>query len=54
MLERHIEPFGVVPQQIAAKDNLAKAQIKAVAFHKKGGLSIEERVKSQWVYRTRR
>lgn len=60
MLERHIQNFGVVPKQVAAdggyaaKANLNKAQqarVKDVAFHKKCGLTIEEMVKSQWVYR---
>ncbi|MDN5850865.1 MAG: ISNCY family transposase [Nitrococcus sp.] len=60
MLERHIERFGTVPRQVAADGgyasgkNLAAARAAGVAdmaFHKKRGLSVEEMVKSQWVYR---
>lgn len=60
MLQRHIDTFGIVPKQIAAdggyasKQNLSdalKAQVKDAAFHKKRGLTIEDMVKSQWVYR---
>lgn len=37
----------VSPTCAEAKD----AGVEAVAFHKKRGLAIEDRVKSQWVYR---
>lgn len=60
MLQRHIECFGRVPRQVAAdggyasKDNLAaalQAGVDDVAFHKKRGLTIEQMVRSHWVYR---
>jgi IS5 family transposase len=60
MLERHIEHYGRVPKQVAvdggyaSQDNLLEAKqkgVKDVAFHKKRGLSIEEMVRSNWVYR---
>jgi IS5 family transposase len=60
MLERHIERFGRVPRQIAAdggyasQANLARAKAEGVmdvAFHKKRDLTIEQMVKSRWVYR---
>ena len=60
MLERHIAFYGQAPRQAAAdgsfasRDNLrrAKAQgVRDMAFHKKGGLKIEDMVKSRWVYR---
>ncbi len=60
MLDRHIENYGAAPRQLAAdggyasKDNLAAAKtrgVEDVAFHKKRGLSIEDMVKSHWVYR---
>ena len=38
----------------ASRDNLrqAKAQdVRAMAFHKRGGLRIEDMVRSRWVYR---
>ncbi len=58
MLDRHIEHYGKAPRQAAADggyastDNLAKASgVKDMAFHKKRGLTIEDMVKSRWVYR---
>ena len=60
MLQRHIECFGRVPRQVAAdggyasKDNLAaalQAGVDDVAFYKKRGLTIEQMVRSRWVYR---
>jgi IS5 family transposase len=60
MLERHIVFYGRAPRQAAAdgsfasRDNLrqAKAQgVRDMAFHKKGGLRIEDMVRSRWVYR---
>ncbi len=60
MLDRHIEHYGKAPRQSAADggyvsaDNLAYAKasgVKDVAFHKKRGLTIEDMVKSRWVYR---
>lgn len=60
MLERHIEHYGCVPKQMAVdgdyarQENLRQAKQKGVedvAFHKKRGLSIEEMVRSNWVYR---
>jgi transposase, IS5 family len=60
MLERHIALYGRPPRQAAAdgsyasRDNLRQAKARGVrdmAFHKKGGLRIEDMVKSRWVYR---
>ena len=60
MLERHIALYGQPPRQAAAdgsyasRDNLRQAKARGVrdmAFHKKGGLGIEDMVKSRWVYR---
>jgi len=60
MVERHIALYGDPPRQIAADggyasiDNLKQAKkkgIQDVAFHKKRGLTIEQMVKSHWVYR---
>jgi len=60
MLQRHIDKYGCAPKQVAvdggyaSADNLDQAKvagIKDIAFHKKRGLSIEEMVKSTWVYR---
>jgi IS5 family transposase len=60
MLERHIAFYGQAPRQAAAdgsfasRNNLrqAKAQgVRDMAFHKKGGLRIEDMVRSRWVYR---
>ena len=60
MLERHIGFWGAAPRQAAAdggfasRDNLAEAKARGVqdmAFHNKGGLRIEDRVRSRWVYR---
>jgi IS5 family transposase len=60
MLDRHIAHYGKPPRQSAADggyastDNLAYAKacgVKDVAFHKKRGLTIEDMVKSRWVYR---
>ena len=60
MLERHIARHGQPPRQIASDggyasaDNLNQAKalgVSDVAFHKKGGLGIEDMVKSRWVYR---
>jgi IS5 family transposase len=60
MLERHIALYGKPPRQAAAdgsyasRDNLSRAKARGVrdmAFHKKGGLRIEDMVRSRWVYR---
>jgi IS5 family transposase len=60
MLERHIAFWGAAPRQAAAdggfasRANLAAAKARGVqdmAFHKKGGLRIEDMVRSRWVYR---
>jgi transposase, IS5 family len=60
MLERHIAFFGQAPRQAAAdggyasRANLSQAKahgVRDMAFHKKCGLSIEDMVKSRWVYR---
>jgi IS5 family transposase len=60
MLERHIVFYGRAPRQAAAdgsfasRDNLSQAKAQGVrdmAFHKKGGLRIEDMVRSRWVYR---
>lgn len=60
MLDRHIQHYGCAPRQLAvdggyaSKDNLAEAKKRGVedmAFHKKRGLSIEDMVRSHWVYR---
>jgi transposase, IS5 family len=60
MLERHIAFYGQAPRQAAAdgsfasRDNLHQAKAKGVrdmAFHKRGGLRIEDMVRSRWVYR---
>jgi transposase, IS5 family len=60
MLERHIAFYGQSPRQAAAdgsyasRDNLRHAKARGVrdmAFHKRGGLSIEHMVRSRWVYR---
>ena len=60
MLDRHIALYGGAPRQAAAdgayatRDNLAQAKARGVAdvaFHKKRGLTIEDMVKSHWVYR---
>ncbi|HYN45159.1 MAG TPA: ISNCY family transposase [Allosphingosinicella sp.] len=60
MLDRHIALYGGAPRQAAAdgayatRDNLAQAKARGVAdvaFHKKRGLTIEDMVKSRWVYR---
>jgi transposase, IS5 family len=60
MLERHSAFYGRAPRQAAAdgsfasRDNLrrAKAQgVRDMAFHKRGGLRIEDMVRSRWVYR---
>jgi IS5 family transposase len=60
MLERHIARYGAAPRQLAAdggfatRDNLSQAKargVRDVAFHKRGGLRIEDRVRSRWVYR---
>jgi len=60
MLDRHIAQYGKAPRQMAADGgyaslanlNEAKArQVKDMAFHKKRGLTIENMVKSPWVYR---
>jgi transposase, IS5 family len=60
MLERHSAFYGQPPRQAAAdgsyasRDNLSQAQARGVrdmAFHKKGGLRIEDMVRSRWVYR---
>jgi len=60
MLDRHIAQYGKAPRQMAADGgyaslanlNEAKARkVKDMAFHKKRGLTIENMVKSPWVYR---
>jgi transposase, IS5 family len=60
MLERHRALYGQPPRQAAAdgsyasRDNLRRAQacgVRDMAFHKKGGLGIEDMVRSRWVYR---
>jgi IS5 family transposase len=60
MLDRHIALYGGAPRQMAAdggyatRDNLDQAKARGVsdvAFHKKRGLTIEDMVKSHWVYR---
>jgi transposase, IS5 family len=60
MLERHIARYGKPPRQAAAdgsyasRDNLSQAKahgVRDMAFHKKGGLRIEDMVRSRWVYR---
>jgi IS5 family transposase len=60
MLERHIASYGEAPRQAAAdggyasRHNLSQAKawgVRDMAFHKKSGLSIEDMVKSSWVYR---
>ena len=60
MLERHIALYGQPPRQAAAdggyasRDNLSQAKacgVRDMAFHKKGGLKIEDMVKSRWIYR---
>ena len=60
MLERHIAFYGRPPRQAAADggyasaDNLGQAKahgVRDMAFHKKAGLRVEDRVRSRWVYR---
>jgi transposase, IS5 family len=60
MLERHIALHGTPPRQMASDggyaslDNLTQAKalgVHDVAFHKKRALTIENMVKSRWVYR---
>ena len=60
MLERHIARHGKAPRQLAAdggfatRDNLRQAKargVRDVAFHKKRGLTVEDMVRSRWVYR---
>jgi transposase, IS5 family len=60
MLERHIAWSGGAPRQatadggFASRDNLSQAKacgVRDMAFHKKSGLSIEDMVRSRWVYR---
>jgi transposase, IS5 family len=60
MLERHIGAYGAAPRQavadggFASRDNLSRAKacgVRDMAFHKKGGLAIEDMVRSRWVYR---
>jgi transposase, IS5 family len=60
MLERHSAFYGQAPHQAvadgsyASRSNLRQAKahgIRDVAFHKKGGLTIEDMVSSRWVYR---
>ncbi|RWA57996.1 ISNCY family transposase [Mesorhizobium sp.] len=60
MLERHIALYGQAPRQAAAdggfatRANLATAKawgVRDMAFHKKAGLSIEDMVRSKWIYR---
>jgi transposase, IS5 family len=60
MLERHSALYGQPPRQAAAdgsyasRDNLCQAKacgVRDMAFHKRGGLSIEDMVRSRWVYR---
>ena len=60
MLERHVAFYGQAPRQAAAdggyasRNNLSQAKAWGVcdmAFHKKAGLSIQDMVRSRWVYR---
>jgi len=60
MLKRHIAITGEAPRQAAAdggyasRDNLTEAKalgVRDMAFHKKRGLSVDDMVKSRWVYR---
>jgi IS5 family transposase len=60
MIDRHIALYGGAPRQsagdggYASVDNVQQAKsrgVKDVAFHKKRGLSIQDMVKSTWVYR---
>jgi transposase, IS5 family len=60
MLDRHIAFYGGAPRQAAAdgayatRDNLDQAKARGVAdvaFHKKRGLTVEDMVKSHWIYR---
>jgi transposase, IS5 family len=60
MLERHIAAYGAAPRQaatdggFASRDNLNRAKacgVRDMAFHKRGGLKIEDMVRSRWVYR---
>jgi IS5 family transposase len=60
MLERHRTVYGQAPRQAAADgsyashDNLRQAKacgVRDMAFHKKGGLAVEDMVRSRWVYR---
>src|SRR4029450_2894515 len=60
MLERHSTLYGQPPRQAAAdgsyasRDNLRRAHacgVRDMAVHKKGGLGIEDMVRSCWVYR---
>src|SRR3954452_23445769 len=60
MLERHIGAYGGAPGQAAAggasasRETLNRAKacgVRDMAFHKKSGLSIEDMVRSRWVYR---
>jgi transposase, IS5 family len=60
MLERHIGAYGAAPRQavadggFASRKNLDRAKacgVRDMAFHKKGGLAIEDMVRSRWVYR---
>jgi IS5 family transposase len=60
MLDRHIAQYGKAPRQMAADGgyaslaNLREAkarEVKDMAFHKKRGLTIENMVRSPWVYR---
>ncbi len=60
MLERHSTLYGQPPRQAAAdggyasRDNLRRTHacgVRDMAFHKKGGLGIEDMVRSRWVYR---
>lgn len=60
MIKRHLKHYGEAPRQLAvdggyaSQANLEDAKasgIEDVAFHKKCGLQIEDRVRSTWVYR---
>ena len=60
MLQRHAAFSGQPPRQAAAdgsyasRDNLGRAKasgVRDMAFHKKGGLRLEDMVRSRWVYR---
>jgi transposase, IS5 family len=60
MIERHIAHQGTPPRQTASDggyaslDNLKQAKalgVQDVAFHKKRALTIDDMVKSRWVYR---